>query len=450
MKIDLGLRTDSKIRFIRGEGLPAYKNRVKDRSEESKRLRKLKKIDIASGKLSIGFDPPPVLNVSPFPPAPIRSGSQVHMLDRLAEEKMRRPVALAYPRDDSWWLELWLEEHGGIYPLGDKANLVEMLARGARLVGTNLIHIENILGLPVNLPHGLEKAGMRTIISINDFSLYCRRPHLIDAITGRFCDYCEDADRCQICLREIDPESRYPQQDYRKISAASIYSATALIFPSAFLQRQHLELFPSRSEHQMEQVIAPSTRRPETFVDRSKLHPNIGFVGGVFPHKGGRLIPPVMGRLRAQEKKATGFVFGPGDPELIAQIKQAKGVKVVGYYRPGTLGESLVKNKIAVAVLPSIWPEAYSMVVDECLATGTPVVAFDLGAVGDRLEFWSTGELVHPAQGAAGLAEAVLDTLSGRKIGTDVIRTLPNLGRLVQKYTELYRTIRLRERYKDD
>jgi glycosyltransferase involved in cell wall biosynthesis len=35
------------------------------------------------------------------------------------------------------------------------------------------------------------------------------------------------------------------------------------------------------------------------------------------------------------------------------------------------------RNK-AVAVFPSIWPDPYGMVVDECLAVGIPVIAFDL------------------------------------------------------------------------
>jgi hypothetical protein len=66
--------------------------------------------------------------------------------------------------------------------------------------------------------------------------------------------------------------------------------------------------------------------------------------------------------------------------------------------------------------------------------------------VADRLEYWSVGELVPPENGANGLAEAVLDSLSGRKIGTDVIRTLPNLDRVVQKYLDLYSAVKSRRR----
>jgi glycosyltransferase involved in cell wall biosynthesis len=447
MKIDLGLQTDSALAYIKLEGLQAYKNRKRDYADEVKRLKKVKEMEPDDkGRVGVGFDPAAVLNVSPFPPAPNRSGAVATLIERLKEEQKRRPVALAYPRDGSWWLESWFDDEAGIYSLGSKTSLVDLIAQAARLAGTDFVHIESLLGLPVNLPSELEKAGISVIVTITDFALFCRRPHLIDTITGRFCEYCRDVKKCSVCLKDMDPEGRYPQNDYRRISAASVRSASALVFPSAFIQRQHEEFFPDRREDQKVAVIAPATKRPEVFTDRSVLRPNIAFIGGIVPHKGGRLIPPVMERVRSREKKAVGYIYGSGDGELIDQIKRAKGVKIRGYYSHGTLPELLVQDKISVAVMPSITPEAYSMVIDETLSTGTPVVAFDHGAVADRLEFWSVGELIPPERGANGLAEAVLDSLSGRKIGTDVIRTLPSLDRVAQKYIDLYSSIKNRRR----
>ncbi len=446
MKIDSGIPGDSKIQYIRSEGLQALQNRMKDQSEEQKRVRKLKPLEVEGGKLTLGFEPPPVLNVSSIPPTPNRGGSQVQMLDRLDAERKRRAVALAYPREGSWWLEMSLDTEAGIYELGKKANLIDLLVHAARLIGTDIVHIENLRGLPINLPHGLEKNGIKTVLSVHDFTLFCRRAHLIDTLTEKFCNYSEDLPRCAVCLRELDPEGRYPQRDYRKIGAASIHAVSQVVFPSAFIQRRHHELFPSRREGQREIVIAPASVRPEVFVDRSKIKPNIAFVGGIHPHKGGRLIPAVMQRIRSESKKAVGFVYGYANPEMLDQVKMAKGIKVRGYYRRGTLGNLLVQDKIGVAILPSIWPESYGMVVDECLATGLPVVAFNSGAVGDRLRYWTVGELVPPGGGAEGLALGALEILSGGRIGTDVIRILPNVDRNAQKYLDLYKSLKQRGR----
>jgi hypothetical protein len=48
------------------------------------------------------------------------------------------------------------------------------------------------------------------------------------------------------------------------------------------------------------------------------------------------------------------------------------------------------------------------------------------------------------------LAEAALDTLSGRKVGTDVMRTLPQIERSIHKYADLYKAVRARSRQNGD
>jgi glycosyltransferase involved in cell wall biosynthesis len=154
-----------------------------------------------------------------------------------------------------------------------------------------------------------------------------------------------------------------------------------------------------------------------------------------------------MDRVREAEPKATGFVYGDGEGELFKQVRKAKKVKIQGYYQQGTLPENLVRDRIAVAVLPSIAPEAYSLVVDECLSAGVPVVAFEHGAVGERLSFWQVGELVPLDRGADGLAGAVVNSLERKKrVPEGVIRTLPQLDRVARKHLELSKAQRARAR----
>jgi glycosyltransferase involved in cell wall biosynthesis len=60
----------------------------------------------------------------------------------------------------------------------------------------------------------------------------------------------------------------------------------------------------------------------------------------------------------------------------------------------------------AVAVVPSVWPEAFSLAAAEAMAAGTPVVASRVGALPEVVEEGVTGELVPPDDPAA-LADAV-------------------------------------------
>ena len=434
-----GLNIPGSFEAMRTEGGLSVRNKKREVSEENKRRRLLTELTVRNdGRLDTGVSVPPVLNVAPYPPYPAFTGSQIAMADRLEVEKKKRTVALVYPRDGAWWLEVWSPASTGYFFLGSKSNLIEVVASASRLMKTNVVHIEDNNGLPINLIQGLENAGLRTILSIHDFVFFCRRAHLVEEPYGDFCDYSTEALRCKVCLRDIDPDGRTAQSDYRRKAGLSLHDASLLIFPSGFLQRQYEILFPERKSDQSESVIAPATARSEAKVfpsDRS----NVAFIGGASKHRGSALIPHVMERVVEAVKKAAGFVYGDGDGEIFKTLRKAKKVKIHGYYQQGTLGEALAKDKISIAVMASVAPEAYTLVVDECLAAGVSVVAFEHGAVGERLSFWDVGELVPLNLGAEGLAKAVIRNLGRSKaVPEGVIRTLPQLDREARKYLDHY------------
>jgi glycosyltransferase involved in cell wall biosynthesis len=433
-------------RIYREEGMPSLQNRNKALAEEQKRVRKLAKISERDGRIEFAAGNPLVLNVA-FLPAPFeRLANHSQLLDRLNEEKMFRTVALAYHRGDGWSLEVWSKSAAGILDLGDVTNPVEAIAQAARLVKARIIHIEGLKGLPLHLVQSLDDRDFEVILSVHDFTPFCARPHLIEQPGGRFCEFCTNMPRCDSCLQGADLGGQRNQTGYRKAGAEAIRQARVLIYPSAFMQRQIQTLFPRRQAVQNEVVLAPATRS-------SGLEPwnsdrvNIAFVGGVQPHSGANLIAPTMEQILKRDKKAKGFVYGSGDSAFLKGLRKAKGLTVTGYYQHGTLSSLLARDKIAVAVFPSIWPDPYGLVVDECLAVGVPVIAFDLGAVADRLNFWEVGRVVRRQHGAPGLATAVFDSFgTGNKVPNDIIKTVPSTARMARRHWELYKSLRVRIR----
>jgi len=427
------------LRLLRDEGPRAVWNRVIDRWEESHRLRRLGTLIEDNGRLSIDFDPPPVLNVSPTPPSPKRGGAQIQMLDRLAEEKKLRAVALAYPRDGRWWMEVWTESGSGIIAVGIEKDPVDSIERAARLAGVGLVHIENLSGLPLTLVPELEGRGLPTMLSVHDFTLFCRKPHLIEQATGEFCEYSRDMVRCAACLSDLDPEQHHTQVEYRRDGAKAFAHAGAVIYPSGFLRRQHEALFPGHRRGREDAVIAPATSRPAPPTRRPDGRTRIAFVGGAHLHKGGALIAPTMERILKHDITALGFVYGSGDGRLTRQLREMNAIRVRGYYQQGNLPSLLVRDRITVAVLPSIWPETYGLVVDECLSAGVPVVAFDHGAVGDRLDEWGVGRLVPLQLATTGLADSIIDcSASGSDVPIGVRSLLPRPSSSAHLHIELY------------
>ena len=93
----------------------------------------------------------------------------------------------------------------------------------------------------------------------------------------------------------------------------------------------------------------------------------------------------VVRAARRQGREAVRWsAYGGGDTEILRRLRRL-GVAVHGYYRAGSLPALLRRDAVDVALLLSIWPETYTLVVDECLMAGVPVVAFDLGAPAERL-----------------------------------------------------------------
>ena len=93
------------------------------------------------------------------------------------------------------------------------------------------------------------------------------------------------------------------------------------------------------------------------------------------------------------------------------------------------------------------WPAVVVRAFAVLSAGRVPVVAFEHGAVGERLSFWEVGDLVPPDLGADGLADAVVNNLGRRRrVPDSVVRTLPQLDRVARKYLELYKAQRAHAR----
>jgi glycosyltransferase involved in cell wall biosynthesis len=105
-------------------------------------------------------------------------------------------------------------------------------------------------------------------------------------------------------------------------------------------------------------------------------------------------------------------VYGGGDADLLARLRRLPRVRVRGYYRSGSLPRLLAADRVDLALLLSIVPESYGLTLSECRAAGAPVVAFDLGALADRLRAQGGGWLVPLAAGAQGVAEVIAERLS--------------------------------------
>ena len=119
--------------------------------------------------------------------------------------------------------------------------------------------------------------------------------HLLEEPDRRFCDYCRDLDRCAACLKE-KPDF---QRRWREAGSALLAAASAVVFPSGFLERAYADLFgplaPGRSR-----VFPPALPLPALPPPLPAHLPfrHLALVGGVQAHKGAEVFLEIVRQRR--------------------------------------------------------------------------------------------------------------------------------------------------------
>ncbi len=140
--------------------------------------------------------------------------------------------------------------------------------------------------------------------------------------------------------------------------------------------------------------------------------PVIGVLGNIGQHKGAAVLA-ALSRQLARSRAADLVLLGQLDPAY----DLARPARVHGAYSPDQIADLVARYGITCWLIPAIWPETFSFTTHEALATGLPVICFDLGAQAEAV----ARALANDAAGAVlpmgearpeALAQAVVEALA--------------------------------------
>jgi glycosyltransferase involved in cell wall biosynthesis len=345
-------------RVIRGEGARSAVRRARERIEEAARDAALHVRGAFARSQRVE-----ILNVCATPVVPRLGGVQIQLAARLRAERALRGVALVQPGA----LEL---SRPALHRRKIPRDFDAAVAEGLRITGARTIHLEGTDGVPIATLLRLAESGIRLIVSLHDCSLF----------------------------GSGDP-------DRRRLGAQLLTAASAVIYPSSFLLEEHRRLFSLPDL--LGEVIEPGVSAARVHIEGPR--PAIAFAGSVMRHKGGHLLPEVI-RLSGD---AEWHIFGGGDEELLRALRGQANVHIHGYYRSGELPSLLGRHRVGLVVLPSIVPESFGLVLSETWLAGAAAVAFDHGALAERIRRDGGGWLAPLDRGAEGLAELVREWRAG-------------------------------------
>ena len=125
----------------------------------------------------------------------------------------------------------------------------------------------------------------------------------------------------------------------------------------------------------------------------------VGIIGQISEQKGAGVVKELLARIDREHPEVRVVVIGALD----VPVKSSR-LRVTGTYRHDDLVDLIESNGINLFFFPSICPETFSYVTEEMIRLEVPIVAFDLGAPGDRLRSYPGARLCDEVSARSALA----------------------------------------------
>ncbi|MCB9422030.1 MAG: glycosyltransferase family 4 protein [Ardenticatenaceae bacterium] len=294
----------------------------------------------------------------------------------------------------------------------------------------DLIHIQHLMGLPIGLVEHINQAGIPYLITLHDYWYLCANAQLLTNYNNTICpgpDLWLNCARCALARAGynnavpltpfIAPIFSYREKRLRRI----LQGAQILITPTQFTADiyQKMGLPAAKIQVVPHGIDVPEKRPAHTRTD-SDLH--IAYIGGLSWQKGVHILIDAVNQLPAAGIKLSIIGDTTAFPEYVARLKQqAKhpGISFNGRMPSSQLWATLAQ--IDLVVVPSLWYETASLIIQEAFAAGVPVAASHIGALHERLEDEVDGRFF-PAGNSIALRD-ILATFLNNRVELEKLRT---------------------------
>lgn len=309
----------------------------------------------------------------------------------------------------------------------DNPQMAEHMRAYMRLVGPDLVHVMHAGRLSGSIIPAAKEFGAPVVFTATDFWSVCRVIHLKRADTGELCLGPDRAGtNCLRCFISRLNISQPAKDRYLKKSDVQFRGLVAAARSPVARKTSHLKRirtvvdridYLKNALNMTDRVIAP-TRLNRDLLIRNGIEPalityshygmdtseiataprspadpatlRVGYIGSLARHKGVDTLIKAFKGLPDMQKPARLKIYGSPsrDQEYAAELEELVGgdkrVSFEGTFEGEKLG--WVLSEIDVLVVPSRWYENTPLVVYSAFASGTPVVATDVGGLSEAIE----------------------------------------------------------------
>lgn len=252
-----------------------------------------------------------------------------------------------------------------------------------------LVHIHHTKDLTLELYYEAHRRSVPIITTLHDYYVICPSIKMVNC-HGELCIGKPDRQ----CCRECQPAVAGIQEniDYIPIWRAQHREALAMsdtiITPSQSAKAVILSYYPELS--QKLQVISHGMK-PMHCEFTKESHPlHVAFIGGISKEKGSYTSCQL---IKNGPRDIQWYLFGVWGYNELSMLDKKNYTKT-GLYERDDLPHLIEKYQIDLICILPIWPETYCYTLSEAVMCGVPVIATDIGALGERMRELGCGWVV--------------------------------------------------------
>jgi GT2 family glycosyltransferase len=270
-------------------------------------------------------------------------------------------------------------------------------------LGVWRIHYHQTLGFPKTVWELPEALGVPYDFTAHDFMPMCPRINLIDE-TGGFCgDAQYDAQKCNRCIEingfdeGVDLVEKYAEfggsvPNWRHNYQQLLQGAEHIFAPSrstAAIYNKHFNLKNVLIKQHPEQSF---TIPVQTKILTENTQISVAVIGAIGQHKGYNLLLACAKNALKQGLPLKFVVIGFTSNDKA--FDSLHNVTITGAYNSLALDDLITKHQCSLALFLSVWPETFCYTLTEAWRNGLYPVAFDMGAIAERINTIGYGELI--------------------------------------------------------
>lgn len=255
----------------------------------------------------------------------------------------------------------------------------------------DLVHVHHTMWMPLNIYYSANKLRIPIALSIHDYYYACPVLKMLD-MDGQSCSRESCRENCDVCLKNnknIDNGGRYLKKWYKEHSRA-ISLCRQIIFPSEHARNVLSNYYPIIKEKSTvieHGIVLPVEKSSGNFAhDRLR----VAFIGGISDVKGG----PIIYDLITQDKKTFDWYLMGGIAYLKLYHLEQENLTKTGWYKRYEIYDLLRMYEIDLVCILSTVEETYCYTLSEAVAAGIPVVATNVGALGQRMQRLQCGWII--------------------------------------------------------